>query len=641
MLDIGIQTKEELELYAAIASNSSDMMALLDENYTYLATNQAYLNVFGLTKDQIVGHTIIDVFGEDFFSNSIKPRADKCLSGKEVRFEDWFKFPEVGKRYMAVTYSPYRTENSEINGFVVSGRDITEIKNLDDKLKNSEKKSITWLECSPVCTKIVDLDLNLQYMSSAGITALKIDDVTKYYGQPYPFGFFPDSFKNPMLKSLTRAKETGEVVTQEGAVNDTEGNELWFSSTLVPVKNEKNELDYIIVVSVDITDRKQMEEQIRQSEKMQAIGQLAGGVAHDFNNQLFSILNFAELIKKEVDENSSAGLFIDNIIAGTLRSADLTKKLLSFARKGKYVITNVDVNKIIDETVSMLKHSINKKIEIVQYLNANSSIISGDKSEIQNAILNLTFNSRDAMPDGGRLILSTEIVSLNKNYIKKNNYDISPGEYLKVIVSDNGTGMNNEIQKHIFEPFYTTKEAGKGVGMGMASVYGSVKSHQGAIEVESTLGVGTTISIFFPMVVGGSENNLKSTPQPVLTKGQILIVDDEEMITYSMKLILENAGYKVMTCKNGSEAITLFENSYKYIDLVILDMIMPDLSGEEIFIALKKIKNDVKVLLLSGYSLTKGEGIISKGALGFLQKPVLAEELIQKISDIIAKRKST
>lgn len=251
---------------------------------------------------------------------------------------------------------------------------------------------------------------------------------------------------------------------------------------------------------IDVTDRRLLEERLRQSEKMDAIGQLAGGIAHDFNNQLAGIMGYAEMLYKKLnDENLKS--FADNILKASKRAADLTSNLLAFARKGKNREVQIEVDRIIDEVVAMLEHSIDKRINIKKHFNADRAVIIGDPTQIQNALLNLAINARDAMPSGGELVFSTDIVKMDEYVKMPHAQKISDGKYLKICVSDSGIGMDDDMIKHVFEPFFTTKEIGKGTGMGLASVYGTVKNHKGLIDVQSELGHGTTFTLYFPLFV--------------------------------------------------------------------------------------------------------------------------------------------
>ncbi len=385
----------------------------------------------------------------------------------------------------------------------------------------------------------------------------------------------------------------------------------------------------------DITEQRVLEDQISQTQKMEAIGQLAGGIAHDFNNQLTGIMGYADLLRENLVHNKDLFRYADMIITATRRSADLTDQLLAFARKGKYLEIPINMHKVISEVVSLLEHSIDKKVQIKQNLYANPPITSGDPTQMQNALLNLAINARDAMPDGGEMIFSTDVIFLDEEYCSANPYEIVPGSYLQVSITDTGTGMDEETQRHIFEPFFTTKETGKGTGMGLAAVYGTVKNHKGAINVYSELEFGTTFKIYLPLLDSSSDMDGEAKDREKIIKGnaRILVVDDEEMILDLVSDMLESMDYTVVACANGKEAVTRYKKSWKKVDLVILDMVMPEMGGHEAFIAMKKINPDIKALLSSGYSINgEAEKILEEGVLDFIQKPYQKAELSQKVA---------
>ncbi len=414
------------------------------------------------------------------------------------------------------------------------------------------------------------------------------------------------------------------------------GDTVWASMSIGCVRNHDGKVDYTIALLRDITEHKLLEERLRQSEKMEAIGQLAGGIAHDFNNQLTGIMGYAEMLVSRLDDRKLRD-YAENIVRASKRSADLTRDLLAFSRKGKYLTGPVHIHKVIEEVVSILEHSIDKRVEIKIILKANPATIMGDGSQIQNALLNLAINARDAMPNGGELVFTTENLkvdapSLNPEFVKN-----CSGRCLKISVSDNGIGMDKDVMKHIFEPFFTTKEKGKGTGMGLASVYGIVQNHHGVINVSSEPGCGTVFSLYFPV----SEDNV---PQlsivddevPISREATIMIVEDEEMVASMVSSILDSFGHKAIVCGDGVEAVELYRNTWKSIDLVILDMVMPKMSGKDVFLAMKEINPDVKAILASGFSI-EGEAqcILELGAICFIQKPFDINELSMKISDVL------
>jgi PAS domain S-box-containing protein len=386
----------------------------------------------------------------------------------------------------------------------------------------------------------------------------------------------------------------------------------------------------------DITDYQKLEQQLRQAQKMDAIGQLAGGIAHDFNNQLTAISGFAELVSQNAGENELLSRSAANILLTAKRSSDLTAQLLAFSRKGKILSVATDVHKIIVEVIEILSHTIDKRIFIKQRLNAIPSAIQCDPSQIQNALLNLAINARDAMPHGGELIFQTEGVYLDSNYSKIKHYKIPQGDYVLISITDDGTGMDAETQKHIFEPFFTTKAQGKGTGMGLAAVYGIVKNHKGAVNVYSEPGHGTTVKLYFPASFKGivAEDLPAMKIKAPERKLNILFVDDEEMICEMAGEMLASFGYKVVVFGSGKKAVEYYKKSWQSIDLVIMDMIMPEMDGKETFMAMRAVNPAIRTVLSSGYSINgEAQGIINEGVRGFIQKPFMFDQMVKAIED--------
>jgi len=389
-------------------------------------------------------------------------------------------------------------------------------------------------------------------------------------------------------------------------------------------------------IILDITEREQAEEKLRQSEKMSAIGQLAGGIAHDFNNQLTSVIGYVDLLLDHLDDETLSR-YATNIKKGAKRAAELTAQLLAFSRKGKNLSLPVEMHKVLTEVASILEHTIDKRIKIHQTLNASPAITTGDPNQLQNAILNMALNARDAMPEGGELIFETDIVELDEQFCKGHPYEVSPGMYLKVSITDTGCGMDAETQKHLFEPFYTTKEVGKGTGMGLASAYGTVRNHKGAISFYSEVGHGSTFRIYLP-VSQDDCNKQKEDDRDQIIKGtaKILVVEDEEMVRLLVVDILKMLGYTVISTKNGVEAIECYKKFWKEIDLVVLDMIMPEMDGGDAFLEMRKINPDIKAILSSGYSINGNvQKILDYGIKAFVGKPFNRVELSETISRVL------
>ncbi|MDF7826830.1 ABC transporter substrate binding protein [Pontiellaceae bacterium B12227] len=401
----------------------------------------------------------------------------------------------------------------------------------------------------------------------------------------------------------------------------------------------------ILMLFLDIQKRRQAEralleseEQLRQAEKMSALGQLAGGIAHDFNNQLAGVVGYADLLILDLEDQELIS-FAEGIKKSALRSAELTAQLLAFSRRGKYLAVPLDVHVVLNEVVSILERSIDKRIKLKLLLKAGYPIIKGDPTQLQNALFNVALNARDAMPDGGEILLETRAVELDQSFCDKHGFGISSGQYINISIADTGCGMDRETQQHIFEPFFTTKAVGKGTGMGLASVYGTVKNHQGAIRVCSEPERGTTIQIYLPVaddVLNLSANN-ESSEEPVRGSGHILLVDDEAVVRDMESGILRSLGYTVTVCSNGRDAVEYYRKSWKEVDLVLLDMVMSDLNGKETFVALRAINSDVRVILSSGYSINgDAQKILNEGVKAFLGKPYGRTELSAVVARVLA-----
>jgi two-component system cell cycle sensor histidine kinase/response regulator CckA len=393
----------------------------------------------------------------------------------------------------------------------------------------------------------------------------------------------------------------------------------------------------------DVTKRKETEEekhqletQLQQAQKMESIGTLAGGIAHDFNNILMGIQGNATLMQLKIESEHPSYEKIKNIEKFVQNGTELTKQLLGFARRGKYLVKTTDLNEVIEGSSSLF---VRTKKEIQIHTNFHDEIwtVEVDSGQIEQALLNLYVNAWQAMPEGGDLYLKTRNVMLDSNYVKP--FKVEYGKYVEISVSDTGVGIDRETQERIFEPFFTTKEMGRGTGLGLASVYGIIKSHGGYIDVTSEKEKGTTFTIYLP----ASEKEAvreKGVPVEVLKgTGTILLIDDEKMILDVGCELLEELGYTVLSALSGREALDIFQKNSDKIDLIIMDMIMPGMDGGETFDRLRNINSNIKVLLSSGYSVNgQATKILRRGCDGFIQKPFDLNQLADKIGKIMGKR---
>jgi signal transduction histidine kinase/CheY-like chemotaxis protein len=383
----------------------------------------------------------------------------------------------------------------------------------------------------------------------------------------------------------------------------------------------------------DITEKKRLETQIHRAQKMDSIGTLASGITHDFNNLLMGMRGKVSLMLFKIDSNhphyeklKSIELLIDS-------ATDLTKQLLEFARGGQFVMKTADVNEIIKTSSNMFGRT-KKAINIHKKYQKDAWFVNVDQGQIEQVLLNMYVNAAQAMPTGGDIYISSENVILDENFVKP--FQIKHGKYVKISIQDNGIGMDEKVMQKIFDPFFTTKKAEKGSGLGLSMAYGIIKKHGGIIDVSSEKGKGSTFDIYLKV----SEKPIKKEKkisQSVLTGNEsILVIDDEEVIVEHIKEMLETLGYKVFSSLKGKDALEIYKNNFKDIHLVILDMIMPEMNGSEVYQHLKEINPKVKILLASGYTADdKVLEILTNERCGFIQKPFDIVHLSHKVRDVL------
>ena len=414
---------------------------------------------------------------------------------------------------------------------------------------------------------------------------------------------------------------------------------------LIPVEIQSRAITYrgrdvILNVARDVTarieaekEKKQLETQLIHSQKMEAVGTLAGGIAHDFNNLLMGIQGYASLMRLQTEEGDPNDEYIQGIENAVTNAANLTNQLLGFARKGKYTLRHTSLNRIVENSTKMFTRT---KKEIVTHLQLQDDIwtVKVDQGQIEQVLINLFLNAWHAMPDGGDIFIQTENIYLSKDYCQS--FEVPAGNYVKTSVTDTGSGIGKDIIERIFEPFFTTKDVGKGTGLGLASAYGIIKNHNGIIRVYSEIGNGTTFNIYLPAADDNAANEIKVTSDLLKGNEKILLVDDEEETIQVEELMLKELGYSVLPALSGQEAVMLYKDHMAGLDLVALDMIMPEMNGKDTFDELKRLNPKVKVLLVSGYSLNKQiEELMERGCDGFIQKPFDIVQLSQKLREVL------
>ncbi|MGL6161070.1 hybrid sensor histidine kinase/response regulator [Microbulbifer sp.] len=438
----------------------------------------------------------------------------------------------------------------------------------------------------------------------------------------------------PLMEDIGNHPEEHRYNVNENVTKS--GRRVWVAWTNKILTDDRGETIGVLSIGSDITKQRLLEEELRQAQKMQAIGELAGGIAHDFNNMIHGISGYAEVIHQITDDFRITE-YANNILTTAHHAAELTKQLLTFARKGSYQLTECNTHEIIRDVCAMLERTIDRRIYIEQQLDASRPHVMGDPAQLKSALLNLGINAKDAMPEGGSLRFSTSNVSVSEE-ITISDFEIAPGQYLLINVSDSGTGMSAEIRRRIFEPFFTTKESGRGAGLGLAAVYGTTHLHKGAIRCRSSEGQGSSFDLYLPVIRDGAgQPRTGAAESPRERKIRIMLVDDEAIVRSYSKTLFEMHGHSVETFAAAEEAINHYRQHYREIDLVLLDMIMPKMDGQQLFAFLKRINPEIRAILATGYSMeSKVQEILADGILDCIQKPFTYEQLQQKIEKLVA-----
>jgi PAS domain S-box-containing protein len=622
---------EMLRKYEFIVNTSKQFMTLINRDYTYEAVNEAYCLAHNKTRKQVLGKTVAQIWGEERFKRVIKPYLDKCFAGNEIHDQKWFEFAGKKQKYYDVSYYPYYKNKSEVTHAVVITHDMTERKHADEALQESETKFRNLFDLSPQAIAVTDgktgrlIEVNDKFCELTQYARNKV--LGKSLSE---LRFFSEGERDAFLKELQASGELDGLEIQPEAKDGSILNVIMFAK-LIRITGE----EFVLTAFLDMSDQKRLEAQLQQAQKMEALGTLAGGIAHNFNNLLMGIQANASLILLDIDPNDPNYDRLMNIEKMVQNGSKLTKQLLGYAREGRYEIRPASLNRLVKETSDTFGLT-KKEIRVHHKLARDLFAIEADQGQIEQILWNLYVNAADAMPAGGDLFLETMNVT-HKDITGKPS-KVKPGDYVLLTLTDTGTGMDKKTVGRIFDPFFTTKGMSRGTGLGLASVYGIVKSHGGTISVSSKKGKGTTFSLYLPASKRQAMKENRGFDKFVPGKETVLLVDDEDMILDVGTQILEKMGHKVMKAKSGQEAIEIYEKHRDLINLVILDMIMPGVGGGETYDRIKTINPEVKVLLSTGYSINgQATQILERGCNGFIQKPFRMKELSHKIREVLDK----
>jgi PAS domain S-box-containing protein len=625
--------RESEERYRRLVDLSPDAIAVYTDG-RIVFVNRAAITLLGAkSPSEVIGKPVVEVIHPDS-RRMAEERINLMLSRGE-------ELPLVEEKFVRLDGTPIDVDIAACS-FIYEGkkaiqvvvRNITERKKTQEALQRQTSFYQQLFESSPAGIVLVD---NNKIVLNANRAFEKMFQYTcgEIGGKHIDDFIVPEALLDE-ARGLTTFAQQGKTVQKETIRKRKDGTLVNVAFTGYPIFVEKEQVA-VYGMYIDITQEKKLEENLRQAQKMESLGTLAGGIAHDFNNLLAIIMGHAALLDQAKTKDQAMKKSIETITKATHRGAGLVRQLLTFARKSDILMESVNVNETITELTKLLHETFPKTITVVTDLESNLPSIIGDTNQIHQLMLNLCINARDAMAGGGTLTLSTRTAG---SHSLSNQFPQSiTTEYVKITVADTGTGMDEATRGRIFEPFFTTKERGKGTGLGLATVYGIIESHGGFVDVDSNPGQGTTFCIYFPIQEQTAEDfrgKEKIAEEIRGGKETILVIEDEEVLRELLHDILTSSGYTVILAEDGLEGMNVYLQRKDEIDLVVSDIGLPKMGGQEVFYKLKEFDPEVKVLLASGFLDPDMKiKMFEAGARGFIPKPYAPNDVLQKIRNVL------
>lgn len=640
LAEIRDESERMKRLNEAIMSSTPDLVYVFDLNHRFIYANEALLKMWGLTWEAAAGKTLLEIGYEKWHAAMHDREIDQVIATKQpVRGEVPFTGTQ-GRRMYDYIFVPVYGADGEVEAIGGTTRDITERKRAEEALRKSEENFREAFEHAPVGIAITELEgrfihVNDAYCDMLGYSREELlchEMSFQKLTHPEDIGENLEAFNRLLSSEIPAFFLEKRYIRKDGRI-------IWVRASVTLRRDVTGNPVQAVAIIEDITVRKETEEQLRQSQKMEAIGRLAGGVAHEFNNMLNVILGYSEMLGSQLTEESPLHKYAREIGKAARRSAEITGKLLAYSRKQAIQPKVIDLNENIWNQKIMLTRLIGEAIQIDFQPGADLWPVRIDPSQVDQIMTNLAVNSRDAIPGTGTVTINTRNIHLDQPDTPP---DLPPGDYVKLTFRDNGIGMDKAVQEKIFEPYFTTKDVGKGTGLGLSTVYGIVKQNSGAIEVLSKPGEGTTFAVYFPRIRAEAEGAATEKEYP-LSRGfeTVLIVEDEKQVLQLAEMILKEAGYNVMPASTPREAIDIALRNKGKIDLLISDMIMPEMDGQALISKLSSISPIFRTIFMSGYTDEVLAGIdLSKGDVNFIKKPFTVQSLTQKVREVLDSEKS-
>lgn len=619
--------------FRALVENSSDAVIIAGTDQMVRYASPAIHGILGLTPAEYVGRRAFALIHPDDAGEALSLFQDLVTRpGATVHREVRVRHTDGGWRLVDVI-GANRLADPAIHGMVAHLRDITGQRDAEHERREADRRYRELTESAPlgVCQTTVSGEFIMVNQELARI--LGYDDVAELARQR-----LADLYADPAVRRqvVSRLLDEGHRLDIIVTWKKKDGKPVRVQLNARAVIDDRGKVRHLESFVTDVTERERLEAQFRQAQKLEAVGRLAGGVAHDFNNILTAILGGSDLALHDVAPDSAVAEELQEIRRAAERAATLTRQLLTFSRKQVIATRVLDLGAIIDSTVAMVRRLIGEDVRLEVARGERIWAVRGDPGEVEQVLMNLVVNARDAMPRGGQLTIETRNVDLDGVYDAEHT-EVQPGEYVLLAVTDTGTGMTEEVKARLFEPFFTTKDVGLGTGLGLATVYGIVKQAGGHIWVYSELGHGTTFKVYFPRVLEALtvDHPIRNTPVPTGTE-TILLVEDEEAVRRITRRILQERGYDVIEAVSGDEAERVAVAHAGAIHLLVTDVVMPGISGRELAERLQAVRRELKVLYLSGYA---DDAVVRHGILGatvnFLQKPFSTGGLARKVREVL------
>ncbi|MGZ3489258.1 MAG: PAS domain S-box protein [Isosphaeraceae bacterium] len=630
------ELQKNLSLLQGISEGTTDAVFVKDLQGRYLMINSAGARFLGRSVEQVIGKDASELFSPESGLEIMDRDRTVLQSGKTCTYEEVGVSAGVARTYLS-TKGPYRDATGRVIGLLGISRDITDRKRAEEEIHKSEQRLRVHVEHTPLA--VIEWDLQFRVVAwNAAAERLFGFSREEALGQHASFIVAPafrervDQVWRDLLdqKGAARNSAANDNITKAGRTISCE----WYNTPLI---DESGRVFGVASLVQDVTERVALEEKLRHSQKMEAVGRLAGGVAHDFNNILTVIMGYSQILTNGVP---ASGRLMDatvQIRTAAERAEEITRQLLAFSRKSMLSPRVIDLNNIMMNLDTMLRRLIGDDVEILTVPGRDLGAVKADPGQIEQVIMNLVVNARDAMPTGGQLTLETANAELDDAYTRE--YPaVQPGRYVMLAVSDTGIGMSADTQAHIFEPFFTTKEVGKGTGLGLSTVYGIVKMSAGYIWVYSEPDRGTTFKIYFPRVDQPAEEVRAETRPAGVQRGSetILLVEDNEQVRQLTSEVLADSGYKMLLAASPEEALALCRAHHPDIQLLVTDVILPGMNGPQLAAQVKQISSRTRVLYVSGYTSNAivHYGVLDPG-LWFLAKPFSLSELVAKVRQVL------